>query len=146
MQKVWCAHLTAFDEVVHKWFMEYNRQKADADDACKRSLLHWLYIFLQFFIWTSPFNLRQSQLNQCNGFPSHSVTKKLFPQLSPSSYFVNVVAFYPCTPQPSKRENYKYKYCALEIQILCTRNAIQIFVLYYYILGSTLNFYLRFLR
>ena len=103
------------------------------------------YIFsLHFFIWTSPFNLRQSQLNQCNGFPSHPVTKKLFPQLSPSSYFVNVVAFYPCTPQPSKRENYKYKYCALEIQILCTRNAIQIFVLYYYILGSTLNLYLRF--
>ena len=45
--------------------------------------------------------------------------KKLFPQISPSTYFVNVVAFYPCTPQPSKRENYKYKYCALDKYKYC---------------------------
>ena len=139
MQKVWCAHLTAFDEVVHKWFREYNRQKADADDACKRSLLHWLCIFLQFFIWTSPFNLRQSQLNQCNGFPSHPVTKKTLPPTLSFFLFCKRRRFLPLHSTAVQERK-------LEIQILCTRNTIQIFFLYYYILGSTLDLYLRFLR
>ena len=98
------------------------------------------YVFFSSFSsGASPFNLRKSQLNQCNGFPSHPVTKKTLPSTFSFFLFCKRRRFLPLHSTALQERK-------LLIRILCTRNTIQIFVLYYYILGSTLNLYLRFLR